>query len=210
MPDLIWDFVKAKYITSAVKPEQYPVTGLPEIAFIGRSNVGKSSLINSLTRNNHLAKTSGTPGKTRTINFFAVQAKGSSEEVLYRDFMLVDLPGYGYAKASKSDKKNWSSFIELYITKSEKLIKIYQLIDVRHNLMQNDRECFTWLCGLGVDVDIVFTKADKLSQSVAATNKRSICKELGVEVDKILYSSVKNTGRNKLINNIMACLLHNP
>ena len=210
MPDASWDFIKAKYITSAVKPEQYPEHDLQEIAFIGRSNVGKSSLINSLTRNNRLAKTSGTPGKTRTINFFSVQAKLSSEQPEYKDFLLVDLPGYGYAKASKADKKSWSAFIELYITKSARLLRIYQLIDIRHELMQNDRECFNWLKAMGANLEVVFTKADKLSQSVAAKNKTSICKELGIDKSAILYSSVKNTGRNKLIENVMDCLAHNP
>ena len=203
MSELDWDFIKAQYVTSAVKPEQYPESNLPEIAFIGRSNVGKSSLINSLTRNNHLAKTSGTPGKTRTINFFAVQTKKSAEQAVYKDFLLVDLPGYGYAKASKTDKKSWSAFIKLYITSSTKLVKIYHLIDIRHSLMENDREYFSWLAGMGANVEVIFTKADKLSQREAVRSKNAICRELGIVADRILYSSVKNAGRNRLIKNIM-------
>lgn len=208
MSDLaLWDFIKARYLASAVKPEQYPETDLPEVAFIGRSNVGKSSLINSLTRNGHLAKTSGTPGKTRTINFFAVQSKRSEETSEYKDFLIVDLPGYGYAKASKVDKKNWSAFIQQYIEKSARLVKIYQLIDVRHGLMPNDAECFSWLTALGTDVGIVFTKADKATQAVAAKNRSEICKALCIDINQtVLYSSVKNTGRSKLIQNIMNCI----
>lgn len=208
MSDLVvWDFIKARYLASAVSKEQYPDVDLTEVAFIGRSNVGKSSLINSLTRNGHLAKTSGTPGKTRTINFFAVQAKSGEEIPAYKDFLIVDLPGYGYARASKADKKNWSVFIQQYIEKSTRLAKIYQLIDVRHGLMPNDAECFAWLSSLEVNIGVVFTKADKAAQAIAARNRTEICKKLAIDIDQtILYSSVKNTGRNKLIQNIMDCI----
>lgn len=204
MSELTWDFVKAGYLISAVKPEQYPALNLSEVAFIGRSNVGKSSLINSLTRNRQLAKTSGKPGKTRTINFFQIQAKAAAEPPVYKDLLIVDLPGYGYAKASKTDKKAWSGFIQVYVEKSSRLARIYQLIDVRHSLMQNDAECYAWLNELGANVSVVFTKADKVSQSVAAKNRAALCDSLGIDVNEtILYSSVKNTGRGKLIKNIM-------
>lgn len=199
-----WDFIKAKFITSAVKPEQYPESASPEVAFLGRSNVGKSSLINSLSRNRHLAKTSGSPGKTRTINFFDLEAKYTEDELPRKQIALVDLPGYGFAKASKGDKKEWSKFIQLYITQSQKLLVLYQLIDIRHDLMANDKECFDWLSSMDISLKIIFTKADKLSQSVAAKQKNKICQALNIQGhDTILYSSVKNTGRQKLIDDIV-------
>ncbi len=205
MSEPLWDFIKASYVTSAVKPQQYPEGDLPEVAFVGRSNVGKSSLINSLCRNRHLAKTSGSPGKTRTINFFAVEAKRATEQIERQRFFLVDLPGYGFAKASKVDKKQWSSFIELYVTKSQRLQVIFQLIDIRHDLMANDRECFNWLVGMGVPLQIVLTKLDKLSQTAAAAQKKSICRALGIEPEQVVaYSAVSNKGRQDLIDRIMA------
>ena len=201
-----WDFIKAKYITSAVKPEQYPEIDAPEIAFLGRSNVGKSSLINSLCRQRHLAKTSGSPGKTRTINFFDIEAKYTEDELPRKQLLLVDLPGYGFAKVSKSAKKEWSQFIQLYITQSKRLVVLYQLIDIRHDLQANDQECFNWLSSMDINLKIIFTKADKLSQSVAAKQKAKLCKALSInEYETILYSAVKNTGRQKLIDDIVNC-----
>lgn len=201
----VWDFIKAKYITSAVKPEQYPDIDAPEIAFIGRSNVGKSSLINSVCRQRHLAKTSGSPGKTRTINFFDVEAKYPEDELPRKQLLLVDLPGYGFAKVSKDAKKEWSKFIQVYITQSRRLQVLYQLIDIRHDLMANDKECFEWLLGMKVNLKVIFTKADKLSQSEAAKQKVKLCRALNIsEYDVMLYSSSKNTGRQKLIDDIIS------
>ncbi len=205
---LDWDFIKAKYITSAVRPDQYPEGDMPEIAFIGRSNVGKSSLINSLCRNRRLAKVSGSPGKTRTVNFFEVEAKAvREEEVLREKFFLVDLPGYGFAKASKADKKQWSEFIQLYITQSSRLRTIFLLIDIRHDLMANDREAFQWLNSMQAPLEIVLTKADKISANAAGKQRAAIGRELGVKSAAIsVHSSAHNTGRQELMNKIMGIL----
>ena len=121
---------QGQYIASAVKPEQYPEEDLPEIVFIGRSNVGKSSLINSLTRVNNLARVSSSPGKTQTINFIDVGLKIAGVEGR-KAFYLVDLPGYGYAKTGKEKRKIWSKFIEEYLLNSPRLKFVCQLIDIR-------------------------------------------------------------------------------
>ena len=122
---------QARYLASAVRKDQYPAEKKPEFVFIGRSNVGKSSLINSLTRVKNLARVSSQPGKTQTINFYELGAKLPDEEER-RSFYLVDLPGYGYAKTSREKRKLWSSFIEEYLKTSEQLQFVCQLIDIRH------------------------------------------------------------------------------
>jgi GTP-binding protein len=204
MPEQSWDIIKASYVTSAVKPAQYPPGDWPEAAFLGRSNVGKSSLINSLCRTNRLAKVSGTPGKTRTVNFFAAEAKRGGDEPQYKQFFLVDLPGYGFAKASKADKSAWAEFIRLYVTSSPRLKMLCQLIDIRHDLMQNDRECHEWLRGMGIPLQVALTKADKLSASAAAQQKARLCQALSLDpAEAVMYSAVKNTGRAELIANII-------
>ena len=150
---------QGRYIASAVKKEQYPAEKKKEIVFIGRSNVGKSSLINSLTRVKNLARVSGQPGKTQTINFYELGAKLEGEEGR-RDFYLVDLPGYGYAKTGKERRKIWSKFIEEYLLHSENLQFVCQLIDIRHDPMASDVEMFHWLVDNHLPVLLVATKAD--------------------------------------------------
>lgn len=204
MPERGWDIVGASYIISAVAPAQYPPGDWPEASFIGRSNVGKSSLINSLCRSDRLAKVSGTPGKTRTINFFAVKAKLAGGEPQYKEFFFVDLPGYGFAKASKADKSAWAEFIRLYLSFSRRLKILCQLIDIRHDLMANDRECHEWLLGAGIPVQVVLTKADKLSAAAAAKQRARLCQALAVDPARtVMYSAVKNIGRAELIGNII-------
>jgi GTP-binding protein len=145
---------QGQYIASAVKPEQYPTEDLPEIVFIGRSNVGKSSLINSLTRVNNLARVSSNPGKTQTINFFEVGLKVAEVEGR-KAFYLVDLPGYGYAKTGKEKRKIWSKFIEEYLLTSPRLKFVCQLIDIRHEPMASDVDMFRWLVENDIPVLIV-------------------------------------------------------
>lgn len=198
---------QGKYLASAVKPEQYPEIHRKEIVFIGRSNVGKSSLINSLTRVNQLARVSSQPGKTQTINFYEIGAK-IDDDPGRRDFYLVDLPGYGYAKTGAQRRKIWSRFINEYLLGSENLQFVCQLIDSRHEPMASDVEMFRWLVEHNLPVLVIATKVDKLSKNAVAKNISQIKRSLGVpELDVLPYSSVKNVGREELLNVIADCLL---
>ena len=198
---------QGRYIASAVKKEQYPAEKKKEIVFIGRSNVGKSSLINSLTRVKNLARVSGQPGKTQTINFYELGARLDGEEDR-RDFYLVDLPGYGYAKTGKERRKIWSKFIEEYLLHSEDLQFVCQLIDIRHEPMASDVEMFHWLVDNHLPVLLVATKADKISRGARDKSVSNIKKKLGVpEVDVLPYSSLKNEGRSELLDVIGSVLV---
>jgi GTP-binding protein len=171
--------------------------------------VGKSSLINSLTRVNQLARVSSQPGKTQTINFYQRGAKidDNSER---KDFYLVDLPGYGYAKTGAQRRKIWSKFINEYLLGSEDLQFVCQLIDSRHEPMASDVEMFHWLVEHNLPVLVIATKVDKLSKNAVAKNISQIKRSLGVpELDVLPYSSVKNVGREELLNVIADCLLEN-
>lgn len=190
---------QGRYIASAVKKEQYPEGGLPEIVFMGRSNVGKSSLINSLVRMKNLARVSSQPGKTQTINFYQVGAKIAGVEDR-RSFYLVDLPGYGYAKTGKGQRKIWSKFIEEYLKESKKLQFVCQLMDIRHDPMDSDAEMFAWLLKQEIPVLVVATKADKIGKNLRQKQISRIRKVLGVEeLDVLPYSSLKGDGRSDLL-----------
>lgn len=203
-----WDIIKAKYIASAVKAEQYPKAKLIETAFIGRSNVGKSSLINSLCRRNGLARVSSTPGKTQTINFYELEAKRVVEEVDERaSFYLVDLPGYGFAKTNRNNKDQWSGFISKYLSGSDNLALVCQLIDIRHKPMESDLECYNWMIECGLKVQVILTKSDKLSKSAAMAQKALYRKAMGLYEDQIMvYSSANHGMRGELIYRIMNTL----
>lgn len=206
-----WDIIKAQFVTSAVKAEQYPTPALIEAAFIGRSNVGKSSLINSLCRRNGLARVSSTPGKTQTINYYLLDAKRTVEgEAERAQFYLVDLPGYGFAKTGKNNKDLWSGFISKYLSNSDNLAVVCQLIDIRHKPLESDLECYKWLLNCGLNVHVVLTKADKLSKNAAMSQKALFKRALGLDESKIItYSSVQNNMRGELINRIMSDLENN-
>jgi len=198
---------QAKYLASAVNPSQYPVVRLPEFVFIGRSNVGKSSLINSLTRVKNLARVSSQPGKTQTINFYELGAKraGADER---KNFYLVDLPGYGYAKTAKGNRKIWAKFIEEYLTTSKELQFVCQLIDIRHAAMASDIDMFRWLVARGIPVLVIATKADKLGKTAREKQVRVIKQALGVpELSVLPYSSLKNEGRSDLLDVLGDALL---
>ena len=198
---------QGRYIASAVKKEQYPAGGLPEIVFMGRSNVGKSSLINSLTRVKNLARVSSQPGKTQTINFYEVGAKVLSEEDR-KSFYLVDLPGYGYAKTGKERRKIWAKFIEEYLLEAQELRFVCQLIDIRHEPMSSDVEMFQWLVDHDIPVLIVATKADKIGKNARQKQIAQIKKSLGVQELSVLpYSSLKNEGRSDLLDVIAESLV---
>ena len=198
---------QARYLASAVRKDQYPAEKKPEFVFIGRSNVGKSSLINSLTRVKNLARVSSQPGKTQTINFYELGAKLPGEEER-RSFYLVDLPGYGYAKTSREKRKLWSSFIEEYLKTSEQLQFVCQLIDIRHAPMASDVEMFQWLVRTGIPVLVIATKADKIGKQAREKQVREIQKALGVpDLSVLPYSSLKNEGRSELLDVLRDSLL---
>ena len=206
-----WDIIRSKYVASAVRADQYPLTRMIEAAFIGRSNVGKSSLINSLCRRNGLARVSATPGKTQTINFYELEAKRTDEGLDERaKFYLVDLPGYGFAKTNRNNKEQWSGFISKYLSGSDNLGLVCQLIDIRHKPMESDLECYQWLKDCGLRVQIVLTKSDKLSKNAAMSQKALFKREMGLSEDDIItYTSSQHTNRGELINRIMAALVDN-
>lgn len=188
----------AKLEAVAVKGEQYPATGLPEVAFAGKSNVGKSSLINLLLNRKKLARTSAAPGKTQTINFYNV------EDALY----FVDLPGYGYAKVSKAERERWGSMIEHYLKKREQLKLVLLLVDVRHMPNENDKLMFDWIVFNGFRPVVVATKADKLKRSQLPKHLKMIRQALGMipEDQLVAFSALKRTGREELWKKIDAVM----
>ncbi len=185
---------QSEFITSAVKREQYPIDTRIEIAFVGRSNVGKSSLINSLTNRKKLAKVSQTPGKTRLVNFFLIN----------NDFYLVDLPGYGYAKVSKSEKDSWGKTVETYLTGREQLKRVVLLVDSRHTPSGDDILMHEWFKHFGFDVTIVATKSDKLTKNELVKSEKVIKETLKLGENDHLYffSSLNKKGSDELINNL--------
>lgn len=196
--------IASKYVASAVRPDQYPEGDTVEVAFLGRSNVGKSSLINSLCNHRGLALVSGQPGKTKTINFFTITSKEDISETEERryEWFLVDLPGYGYAKTDKSNRNIWSSFIADYILQSERLMLLCLLVDGRHPELPIDQEAFNWLREAGVPLQIVVTKVDKLNSKERQQNIRFIKENFPCEAPAIPYSSLKHTGRELLLQRI--------
>ena len=193
---------QGKYALSAVKKDQYPENKLAEFVFIGRSNVGKSSLINSLARTKKLARVSGQPGKTQTINFYELGIKNKDTEER-KNFYLVDLPGYGYAKTGKENRKIWAKFIDEYLLSSGQIKFVCQLIDSRHDPMPADIEMFRWLVKAGLPVLVIATKVDKLGTVAREKNLQAIRRGLGVpDLDVLPYSALKNVGRDELVQTI--------
>ena len=198
--------IKSEYVTSAVSKKTCPEELLPEIVFVGRSNVGKSSLRNSLTNRKSLARTSGTPGKTQTINFFRVTLKTPDDT--RHDIYLVDLPGYGYAKTSKTNRKLWAKFIDEYLSSRRDIKFVYQLIDMRHPPQESDLNSFQNLVEKNLPVLVVATKSDKLGKTERQKHLNAIQNSLGVDADSILpYSSTKNEGRSELLDVIINSLI---
>ena len=191
---------KAVYLASAVRRDQYPEERRPAVAFIGRSNVGKSSLINSLTRIRQLARVSSKPGKTQTINFYELLLRIDGGEECY-PVHLVDLPGYGYAKAARDSRKMWAKFIEEYFLHAEELRFVCLLLDIRHTPMESDRRMFTWLVEHNIPVLIIATKADKIGKNARRARIAEIQSTLGVsELTVLPYASPKNEGRSELLD----------
>ena len=192
-----WDIVGGEFVASAVKATQYPQDTVDEVAFIGRSNVGKSSLLNSLARRKGLARVSSSPGKTQTINFYSFRAKKTTEkEPLRHTFYAVDLPGYGFARTSQSQKNQWSAFICKYMENSRDLKLVCILMDIRHAPMESDIDCYQWLLSLGIPLMIILTKSDKLNKGAVAAQKELYKKTFGLDDDRILtYTSTAHTNR---------------
>ena len=187
----------SKYLISNTDVNKCPDTDVPEYAFIGRSNVGKSSLINILTRNKGLAKTSQTPGKTLLINHFCINDG---------DWNIVDLPGYGYAARGKKQREEIRRIIEDYILRRHQLTSLFVLLDIRHKPQAVDLEFLRWLGENGVPFAIIFTKADKLSKTAGESNVSAYKKELMKEWEELpptfITSSEKKTGRDEVLDYI--------
>ena len=175
-----------KFVTSATQPADYPRAPLPEVAFAGRSNVGKSSLMNAILGRRGLVHTSKTPGRTQSINFFAVNER----------LHLVDLPGYGYAKVPKKVRATWGPMVERYFTSRVQLRGVVQLVDARHDPTALDRDLLEWLGELELPHLLVATKADKLSAGALAKQAKGIREALGLGVDELTLVSAK-TGQGK-------------
>ena len=180
----------ARFELSAVSPVQFPAEGLPEAAFAGRSNVGKSSIINTLLNRKGLARVGATPGKTREINFYNI------DEAFY----LVDLPGYGYASVSKTQKTAWNRFIELYLNSRSQLKLVILMVDIRHEPSADDRLMHEWILGNGVPYLAVAAKSDKLPRSQVNKRLGEIRKELGIkeEVPLLPFSAQTGQGREEI------------
>ena len=193
----------AEYTISSARVEQCPTEELPEFAFIGRSNVGKSSLINMLTGKMHLAKTSATPGKTVLINHFLVNGQCSMVNVQWN---LVDLPGYGYAKRGQKQRDELQRMITGYILRREQMMNLFLLIDARHEPQRIDLEFIEWLGENGIPFSIVFTKADKLSKGKLAGNIKHYLSELSKQWEELpphfITSSETKQGREELLDYI--------
>lgn len=182
---------KAELEAVAVKPSQYPEDNMIEIAFAGRSNVGKSSLLNLLTNRKSLARVSGSPGKTRTINFYRIND----------EFRIVDLPGYGYAKASKNLTEGWGEMMEKYLETRQGLRVVAQLVDIRHAPSKQDVQMYEYLRYYGLDGLVVLTKADKVSRNELNKNTAMIRKALDLKPEDraIPVSALKRTGYENLL-----------
>ena len=176
----------AEFVTSATKPSQYPPEGLPEIAFAGRSNVGKSSLINVLVNRKRLVKTSSTPGRTQLVNFFDINDT----------ITFVDLPGYGWAKVPASVRKNWGPMIETYLSGRNTLKGVVVILDIRRTPRKEEHDLIAWLEHYSIASILVLTKADKLSKTKMARQHAVVARELALDAsDLILFSAKSRQGR---------------
>ncbi len=195
------EFIDIKLLMTAVKPQQYPDESLPEIALVGRSNVGKSSLINCLANRKNIARTSSTPGKTATINFYEIAGK----------YRIVDLPGYGYAKVSKQEKEKWGDMIEGYLSNRQSLVQVIQLVDARHKPTADDKMMFDWIKSYNYEPLVVATKIDKLKKSQVEGNLTAIYEDLQLTEESVLipFSSENRQGREQVIELIDYILEYN-
>ena len=183
----------AEFVKSAVKPSHYPQPGFPEIAFAGRSNVGKSSLINTLVNRKRLVKTSATPGRTRLINFFEINGA----------FYFVDLPGFGYAKVPVAVKKTWIPMVETYITTRKFLKSVVLIMDIRRMPGDEEISCVDWLEHLGIPCMLIVTKTDKLSKNRQMVQRKAIAKAFAMDMaNLILFSAKTRQGKEAILDRI--------
>ena len=186
-----------EFIKSATKPMHYPEGDLPEIAFAGRSNVGKSSLVNVLVNRKNLVRTSSTPGRTQLINFFQVN----------QDFMLVDLPGYGYAKVPLEVKKNWRPMMETYLSKRSNLRGVVLILDIRRVPVEEDLQMLAWLRTFHITPIVVITKCDKVSKNERAKQTAIILQRTGLEKSELsFFSALSREGKDGIWARIDALL----
>lgn len=181
---------QTEFVISAVGPSQFPEDGLPEVALAGRSNVGKSSLINKMLLRRNLARTSAQPGKTQTLNYYKIN----------NDLYFVDFPGYGYARVSKTQRQAWGKMIEQYLREREPLRLVLQLVDLRHPPSAEDRTMYEWLSHYEIPLCVVATKLDKVARSQWMKHSKMIRQTLGMpgHVPLILFSSETGQGRDEL------------
>lgn len=184
------NFRQAKLHTTAARIDQCPPDGLPEVVLAGKSNVGKSSLINTLTGQRRLARTSQVPGKTRLLNFFQVDER----------FFLVDLPGYGFARAGKEEKKAYSRLTDSYLAAGRPICLLISLLDIRHEPTRQDLQMIEWLARSDLNCLPVLTKADKLSRAQAGRMRQKIARAAGLESTQelIIFSAVSGQGTDEL------------
>lgn len=192
----------AEFLVSAVSPAQYPRQPLPEVAFAGRSNVGKSSLINTLVHRRGLVKTSATPGKTRAINFFLINAR----------FLLVDLPGYGYARVPREIRASWQPMVETYLQQRDTLRAVVHIVDLRHPPTEQDRQLRDWLRQQGVVVVMVATKADKIKPGRRTGHVEEVRRGLAMPAEEslLLFSARSREGRFQLWRRLETLLVPMP
>jgi GTP-binding protein len=181
----LMQIVRAEFVTSAASKSGFPAEGFPEVAFVGRSNVGKSSLLNRLAGRRALAKTSATPGKTRLVNFFRIERRAGAP------LLFVDLPGYGWARVAKSERAAWQRLIETYLSARGPLRGVLLLLDARRDPGDDERDLLPWLAAAGVPVRLVVTKLDKLRASERGARLAAIAKALGAEPGALLAASAQ-------------------
>ena len=180
---------QAEFVTSMAQYGNFAGKGLPQIAVAGKSNVGKSSLINKLCNRNKLAKTSATPGKTKLINVF----------LLNKTFHLIDLPGYGFARVDKAEKARWGRMMQEYFETADELLHVFCLVDIRHEPTEDDKQMNTFLRQMGIPFTVIATKADKISRGARQKQLAPICRTLMVQPwEVICWSSEDGTGRDQL------------
>jgi GTP-binding protein len=193
-----FEIKKAEFVTSAADPAKLKIPCLPEIALVGRSNVGKSSLINALCRNSHLAKVSSTPGKTRLVNYFRIN----------ESFYLVDLPGYGYAKVSRDEQTSWGPMIEEYLTNSKSLKALFLLMDIRREPSQDDLQMAYYLQHYAIPCVIVATKADQITRSQRKLSSARLSDSLGMtfRTPTVVFSTKESRCRDDLLEAVRKTL----